>query len=134
MFGKNNQTTENGSVNLIGNGTTIDGDINSKGDVRIDGILNGNLITNGKFVLGASGKINGDVNCSNADIMGEINGKLGAQELLILKHSAKINGDINTGKIAIEVGAIFSGNCNMGAVVKNINQPKTAKNEITQTA
>ena len=43
------------SVNLIGNGTKIVGDITSAGDVRIDGHLLGNIIIAGKFVLGVSG-------------------------------------------------------------------------------
>ncbi|MQY79542.1 MAG: polymer-forming cytoskeletal protein, partial [Bacteroidetes bacterium] len=51
---KNNET-ENNAINLIGIGTEITGDINSNGDIRIDGTLNGNLITKGKVVIGETG-------------------------------------------------------------------------------
>ena len=127
MFNKSNNTTiDNASINLIGNGTHITGDINSNGDVRIDGVLKGNISTVGKLVVGASGKIEGNVQCQNADVSGEIQGKITVSEMLSLKSSAKILGDIITGKIAIEPNANFTGTCNMGAVVKNIVDERQA--------
>jgi len=121
MFNKSNNTPiESASINLIGNGTNITGDVNSNGDVRIDGFLKGNITTSGKLVVGPSGKIEGNVQCQNADVSGEIQGKINVSEMLSLKSSAKILGDIVTGKITIEPNATFTGTCNMGAVVKNI--------------
>ncbi len=116
-----NQNSNGGSVNLIGSGTKIVGDIHSNGDVRIDGHLIGNLITTGKFVLGANGVIEGNVTSTNADVSGEIKGSVNINEMLLLKNTSKISGDIITGKLAIEPGAVFTGTCNMGAKVKNIN-------------
>ena len=127
MFNKSNNTViDNASINLIGNGTHITGDINSNGDVRIDGILKGNITTAGKLVVGTSGKIEGNIQCQNADVSGEIQGKITISEMLSLKSSAKILGDIITGKIAIEPNASFTGTCNMGAVVKNIVDERQA--------
>jgi cytoskeletal protein CcmA (bactofilin family) len=117
MFQKENKSaaTDNGSINLIGNGTSITGDINSNGDVRIDGALKGNITISGKLVIGISGKIEGNVICQNADISGEIHGKITVNETLSLKTSAKILGDIITAKISIEPNATFTGTCNMNA-------------------
>jgi cytoskeletal protein CcmA (bactofilin family) len=122
MFQKiNKSANDTASINLIGNGTSIIGDITSNGDVRIDGTLKGNISINGKLVVGSTGKIEGNVTCQNADISGEIHGKVEISELLILKASSKLMGDIITGKISIEPNATFTGTCNMGAVVKNIS-------------
>lgn len=138
MFQKANKTSDPNatSINLIGNGTSITGDIKSNGDVRIDGTLKGNLSISGKLVVGPSGNIEGNVVCQNADISGEIHGKVSISELLSLKASAKLLGDIVTGKISIEPNATFTGTCNMGAVVKNIsNVNETREREkATQTA
>ena len=135
MFQKVNKTSDSdgASINLIGNGTTITGDIKSNGDVRIDGKLKGNLSISGKLVVGASGNIEGNIVCQNADVSGEIHGKVSVSELLSLKASAKVLGDIVTGKISIEPSATFTGTCNMGAVVKNITNV-SEKREATQTA
>ena len=133
MFQKSskNNSTESVSINLIGNGTAITGDIKSSGDIRIDGILNGNITINGKLVIGSTGKIEGNIICQNADISGEIKGKINVSELLILKSSAKLVGDIITGKISIEPNATFTGSCNMGAVVKNISHVSETNSEST---
>jgi len=34
--------------------------------------------------------------------------------------TAKVNGDISTGKLVVEIGASFTGNCSMGSVIKDI--------------
>ncbi len=108
-------------INLIGSGTEINGDVNSNGDIRIDGTLNGNLNTKGKVVIGETGKAKGEVTCKNADISGKIEGKITVSDLLSLKPSSLIEGDIVANKLAIEPGARFTGNCRMTG-----NEQKTA--------
>ena len=127
MLGKTNgkaQPADVGSVNLIGGGTKITGDITSAGDVRIDGHLAGNIVIAGKFVLGPNGLVEGNITSANADLSGEVKGKVNVSETLSLKASARINGDIVTSKLAIEPGALFTGTCTMSsgpsAKVKNI--------------
>ncbi len=110
------------SVNLIGPGTVIKGDIDTNGDIRIDGSIDGTIKVKGKLVIGNTGKITGDIQCQNAEVFGEIQGQIGVSELLSLKASAKLNGDIVTNKLSIEPGAVFSGTCKMGAVIKGIHQ------------
>ena len=115
-----NSTNNTAVVNMVGGGTVINGDIQAKGDVRIDGILKGSVKTEGKLVVGSSGVVEGDVTCSNADISGEIKAKITVSQLLSLKSTSKLNGDIVTNKLSIEPGASFSGSCSMGAVIKDI--------------
>jgi cytoskeletal protein CcmA (bactofilin family) len=105
--------TETPAINLINTGTDITGDVKSTGDIRIDGMLTGNLNTKGKVVIGPTGKVNGEVVCKNSEVSGTVEGKIIVSQLLILKASSKIFGDISTVKLSIEPGAIFSGNCKM---------------------
>ena len=127
MFGskKNNEMSKaneptNGSINLIGNGTTIEGEIQSTGDVRTDGSVKGSVTSRAKAVIGTTGRVDGDINCQNADISGSIKGKIVVSELLFLKSTAKITGDIVTKKLVVEAGATFTGSCNMGGIVKDM--------------
>ena len=115
---KSTEMTE--TVNTIGFGTIITGDIQSKGDIRVDGTLNGSVKTSGKVVLGKDGVVEGDVICNSADISGNIKAKITVSQLLSLKSTAKLNGDIITNKLSIEPGATFTGSCSMGAVIKDI--------------
>jgi cytoskeletal protein CcmA (bactofilin family) len=125
------RTPDSGSVNIIGAGTSIEGDVISSGDIRIDGSLKGTLKTRGKLVIGPSGSVEGEVSCQNADISGNIRGKVNVAELLALKSTAKLSGEISTGKLAIEPGADFSGSCSMGGVVKEI-QHEHAEAELAE--
>ena len=129
MFSSSNKTgesmtnkpeTSNASINLIGTGTTIEGDIKSSGDIRVDGTVYGSVQSKAKVVLGSTGLVEGDINSQNADISGTIKGKTVCSELLFLKSTARVTGDIVTGKLVVEVGATFTGSCNMGPVIKDM--------------
>lgn len=116
----------NGVINIIGAGTTIEGEIQSNGDVRIDGKIRGSVTSKAKVVIGPSGLVEGDVVCQSADISGSVKGKTTVAEMLFLKSEAKINGDIQTGKLIVEVGATFTGNCSMGSVIKDMKHVERA--------
>lgn len=125
-------TGGNGVINIIGAGTTIEGEIRSNGDVRIDGTIRGSVTSKAKVVIGISGSVEGDVICQNADISGTIKGKTTVSEMLFLKSQAKINGDIQTGKLVVEVGASFTGNCSMGSVIKDMKHVERATEKLAE--
>jgi len=104
---------ESPSINLLGAGTSIKGDIKSNGDFRIDGSLVGSIHSKGKVIIGTTGKVDGEIICQNADISGEVKAQVTVAELLSLKATSKISGDVTTNKLAIESGAKFSGSCSM---------------------
>ena len=115
----------NQTINIISEGTRIKGDIIASGDIRIDGDLTGNISVKGKLVVGPTGKISGEVDCSNVEISGYIKGKVAAAELLNMKSTSQIEGDIIAGKLSVEPGSLFSGTCTMGT-------PKHPMNETTE--
>mgnify|MGYP000877818380 CR=1 FL=1 len=108
------------SINLIGTGTTIKGEVLCDSDIRIDGNLNGNLTTKGKVIIGPTGAVMGEINCRNSEISGKMDGKIKVSELLSLKSTAKITGDIITNKLSIEPNAVFTGTCNMGSATSSM--------------
>ncbi|PLX12198.1 MAG: cell shape determination protein CcmA [Marinilabiliales bacterium] len=127
---KLNNTNGDSSVhNLISQGTTIKGDIETSGDLRIDGNIIGNIITKGKLVVGESAHIEGTIECENADISGKITAKVKINNLVRLSETSKFSGDIVTKKISIEPGAIFSGNCQMTSNIAGNNNEKLIAGE-----
>ncbi len=101
------------SINILGPGAVVKGEIQVNGDFRIDGTLNGTIQCKGKIVVGPTGRIDGEIQCQNADFSGEVTANVKVAELLTLKETARFSGDIITGKLAIEPGAKFSGSCTM---------------------
>ncbi len=112
--------SSNGST-MIGAGTTITGDLESNGDIRIDGVLKGNLKGKARIIVGAEGVVEGDIEGLHADIMGHVTGTIKVQELLYLHGNTEVQGDIYAGKLQIEPTAIFNGNCHMGANIVELN-------------
>ncbi|MEI7726757.1 MAG: polymer-forming cytoskeletal protein [Bacteroidota bacterium] len=108
-----NREPEMPTINILGPGAVVKGEIQVNGDFRIDGTLNGTIQCKGKIVVGPTGKIDGEIQCQNADFSGEVTATVKVSELLTLKETARFSGDITTGKLAIEPGAKFSGTCSM---------------------
>lgn len=104
-------------------GTEIEGDLRSNGDIRIDGVVKGNINVAGKLVIGEKGKVEGEVVCANATVSGLLKGKAQVKELLTMTQSAVVKGDVITSKLAVEPGAELSGTCSMGSVVREMKSP-----------
>jgi cytoskeletal protein CcmA (bactofilin family) len=121
---RNTSDTSAVEFNRIVAGTKIHGEIETKGDIRIDGTVVGTLNILGKLVLGTNGKIEGEIKCKNAEVMGTIEGEIHVSELLSLKASSSLTGDIITNKISIEPGANISGTINMDKESKNVTPTK----------
>lgn len=118
------------SASIIGEGNCITGDIASDGDIRIDGLIKGNVFSKAKVLIGPSGTIEGDMHCIDADIAGNICGKIVAKGLLILKGNAAVSGDIHTNKLFMEPTVSFNGQCHMGANILELkNNLPLAVNE-----
>jgi cytoskeletal protein CcmA (bactofilin family) len=100
-------------INILNAGTRIQGDLNSEGDLRVDGAVQGNIVVKTKLVLGQSSSVKGNIIAQNCDISGIVNGNIKVSELLVIKASAQINGDISCSKLIIESGAAFNGNSAM---------------------
>jgi cytoskeletal protein CcmA (bactofilin family) len=123
---KNNIMPDTASPNQINAGTTIEGNIVCNGNLRIDGNLTGRIECKGKVVIGSTSRIEGELNCANADIMGSMKGNLYVTEKTSLKSTCVFEGDIYTESLAIEPGAKFNGNCQMGVPAKPKEMPLSA--------
>ena len=121
---KNNEL--NGQPNRIERRTKITGEIVSEADFRIDGTLEGTITTNGKVVIGKEGVINGNVNCSFADVEGKFSGKIEVKESLSLKSTSSVEGEVIIGKLIVESGASFNAKCSMRSAkeVKSITEKR----------
>jgi cytoskeletal protein CcmA (bactofilin family) len=109
---------------IIGAGTTITGDMESNGDIRIDGVLKGNLNAKAKILIGPDGMVEGDIEGQQADVLGKVTGKIKVKELLHLRGKATIHGDIYAGKLQIEPTVTFNGQCHMGANIVELNSDR----------
>ena len=131
---KNNSSTPGSAQNRINEGTKLKGDITSTGFFRIDGIIEGNVKTPSKVVIGKAGIITGTLTCENADIEGKFEGSLKVSGTLSLKSTAHIEGDVVVGKLAVEPGATLNASCVMQGGGAKTSQSSTASASSENTA
>lgn len=101
------------SSNVISSETHITGDIKAKGNIRIEGTVDGMVNSTAKVEIGSASTIKGNINSVEAEISGKVEGEVICKELLFLKRTAVINGNITTQKLVVENGAVFNGKCQM---------------------
>jgi len=101
------------NTSLIGSGTIFSGDIEASGDLRIDGTVRGNILSKAKIVIGPSGRVEGDIEGAQADVMGTVTGSVKVLELLHLRADSVIEGNISARQLQVEPSARFNGQCHM---------------------
>ena len=100
------------SINtIIGNGSSISGDVHINGFIRIDGDIDGNLETDGNVIIGENARIRGNLNAKSVIIGGIILGNVHAAENVKLLSNAVVIGDIISHKVQIEDKSTFHGHC-----------------------
>ena len=109
------------SRNHIAQGTKIKGDIETDGDLRIDGTLEGSIIAKGKLVIGNSGRISGEIKCQNANISGKVEGTMTVAEMLSFTSTGNFSGELTYGKMSVEPGAQLEGSFTIAGKVKDIS-------------
>ncbi|MCB1158199.1 MAG: polymer-forming cytoskeletal protein [Leptospiraceae bacterium] len=106
------ETTEDLMVNsIIGEGAEFSGDFKLKGLIRIDGSFRGLLETDGKVLIGETGKVDTDIKAKVVVAGGIIQGNIIASERVVLLSTCKLIGDIVTPRLIIEEGVHFEGKC-----------------------
>jgi len=101
-------------VNIIAKGTVFEGTLKADSDVSVSGRIIGKLEVSGRAVVAPDGTVEGEIKASNANISGTVLGDLIIAERLLLGSSARVEGTIKTGRLIIEEGATFNGECQMG--------------------
>ena len=110
----NNSNIGQDAVTIISTGVVLEGKIKSNGNLRIDGVVNGNIHAEGNLTVGEHGEINGEIQANIIILGGKIVGTVAANEKMVLESTSNLKGDIITKILVVEEGAIFDGNSKMG--------------------
>ena len=100
-------------ISRISAGTTVQGEISSPVDIRIDGNFEGRICSQGRVVIGEKAMIKGNIICQNADFWGTMTGNFFVRDTITLKSGCTVNGDLNVKRIQVELDAQFNGSCRM---------------------
>ena len=107
-------TGVNAATCVVSKGTVIDGTFRSEQDVRLDGMVQGDVRCTKRFVMGDTGKVEGKVIAQDAVIMGVVEGEVIVKGTLHLKPTAVIYGNLTAKSILVDEGARYDGECKVG--------------------
>ena len=98
---------------VVGPSVKIQGDLNSEGNIRIQGQVTGKVKTSQSVHVSEGAKIAADVLAGNVVVSGEVQGNMKISGSLILQATARVVGDISCAVLRVEDGAQYTGKCTM---------------------
>lgn len=94
---------------LISDDLTIQGDLDGRGDVQIDGTVNGDIRCN-SLLVGESATIKGEIVADTVRVHGTVNGQIQARTVSLAR-TAHVVGNILHESLSVEQGAFLEGHC-----------------------
>ncbi len=122
MFAKKNSTPANGGMinTLIGNKSRIEGMLLASESTRLDGELQGKIMSESTVIIGESGVVKGDIKAVEILVAGTVYGNLQAEQRIEITETGRVSGDLFTKTLVIGEGASFKGNCSMEVPETNL--------------
>ncbi|MGX8797572.1 bactofilin family protein [Fusibacter sp. JL298sf-3] len=96
---------------IIGPNSTVKGDLESDGSIRIDGVILGDISSKGNIIISEQAKVTGNVACLSTEIYGVCKGNVSVQGRVNLHENASLDGDVIARSFNTKEGAHFTGNC-----------------------
>ncbi len=94
---------------LISADLKITGDLNSAGDIHVEGIVEGD-IRSATLTIGEGAEVRGSIVAEQVRVCGVVLGQIQAHRVELTK-TAKVTGDIAHDLLSIESGAFIEGHC-----------------------
>jgi cytoskeletal protein CcmA (bactofilin family) len=120
-------------ITIISNGVKIEGKITSSSDIRVDGEIQGDILSQSNVTVGEYGQVKGQINADAITIGGKVSGSVRAKEKLVLDSKGNLKGDIFTKILVVEAGAKFDGKSKMGESKEIWEIEETSKPSTTTT-
>jgi cytoskeletal protein CcmA (bactofilin family) len=114
---------------IIGEGTTLRGNFDLNGLLRIDGTFYGSVTTNAKVLVGKNGVAESIIIAGTVVIGGKVKGDIIASDRVTLLSTGELNGNIKTPRLIIEEGVRFDGSCE---IIKDKDKLQTIREEYIQ--
>ena len=92
---------------LLSSDLVVNGNLESSGDVQIDGSIDGD-VKSGSITISGTGVVRGTIEADEVTIAGTVTGQIRARHVVLLK-GAKVIADLIQDKLSIEPGAFFEG-------------------------
>jgi cytoskeletal protein CcmA (bactofilin family) len=98
---------------FLDSGSHVHGELRFQTSFRVDGKLEGTVVSDGDLIVGDGGEVEGDLRVGQVVVSGTVRGTIRASRRVHLSASGKVFADVDTPSLVIEDGAVFEGRCSM---------------------
>lgn len=123
---------QEGSYTFLGKGVDFKGKAKFSGSVRIDGLFDGQILSQDTLVISEQGVVKGEIACETLICSGKIEGNIVASQKVQLLKPAVLIGSIRTPSFSVEEGVLYQGMCDMGASGIDVVSSQSAEVEKIQ--
>jgi cytoskeletal protein CcmA (bactofilin family) len=102
------------TISIIAAGTTVRGDCETDGTLRVEGTVEGMIKAGKAVVVGKDGVVIGDIETQDAVIGGKVTGTVVAESRLELQATCVIDGEIRARRVKLDEGGRVNGTVAMG--------------------
>lgn len=98
---------------FIGTNSTLSGDIFSKSSLCVEGVVEGNIFSDGAVIVGKTAYISGNIEAHNTAVSGKVKGNIIVRDYARLTSTCIVDGDIHAANFIADEGSVFNGKCYM---------------------
>lgn len=113
MFGKEAGDAQGTVSSILGENCKFTGDVEARGTLRIDGVLDGKIEASDTVIVGKGGTVKGEIHAAHAVVSGTVEGNIFAKRKIELESGSKVIGDVESISLVIEDGVFFEGTSKM---------------------
>jgi len=99
---------------FLAKGTRFSGELRFSGIVRIDGIFEGKVFTDGTLVVGETGVLKGEIHVGELLSSGIIEGKITARKSIDMAGEGRLLGEVCTPSLNVEEGVLVEARLRVG--------------------
>jgi cytoskeletal protein CcmA (bactofilin family) len=107
---------------FLGKGTQFKGVLSFEGTIRVDGRVEGEIISKDTLIAGDEAYLQGEISVGTIISSGKIAGNINASQKVHILAPGVIEGNIKTPNLIIEEGVSFDGSCEMASQMKSAEQ------------
>lgn len=104
----------NDDVSRVADGAVVTGDIETEGNLRVEGTVRGDIDGGGVVTIAEGGEVRGNVSAERLVVAGRVEGELNASGEITVGETADVAGELTAPLTAIEEGATVEADLQVG--------------------
>ena len=92
-------------------GASYQGLLTFRGRARVDGLVEGDVVAEGRLVIGPRGHVRARIEVDELVVGGVVEGDVHARDRIELEPSARVVGDLRAPRLSLADGCVLEGRC-----------------------